>query len=63
MKLLKNDYEVEEGHGGDRHPYLKEKNIATYLIVQDENRLSKVGMRISPLLMVGEFLRLTSCLR
>ncbi|XP_052095105.1 adenylate cyclase type 5-like [Mytilus californianus] len=41
MKLLKNDYEVEEGNGADRHPYLKEKNISTYLIVQEENRLSK----------------------
>lgn len=42
MKLLKNDYEVEEGNGADRHPYLKEHNISTYLIVQEENRTSKV---------------------
>ncbi|CAG2235891.1 ADCY5 [Mytilus edulis] len=41
MKLLKNDYEVEEGNGADRHPYLKEHNISTYLIVQEENRTSK----------------------
>lgn len=42
MKLLKQDYEVEEGHGADRHPYLKENNINTYFIVQDDNRDSKV---------------------
>ena len=42
MKLLKQDYEVEEGHGADRHPYLKENNITTYFIVQDDNRDSKV---------------------
>jgi hypothetical protein len=30
MKLLKQDYEVEEGHGADRHPYLKENNTNTY---------------------------------
>ena len=32
-KYLGTDYLVEEGNGGDRHPYLKEHNIQSYLII------------------------------
>ncbi|XP_024943776.1 adenylate cyclase type 6 [Cephus cinctus] len=33
LACLDGDYEVEEGHGGDRNSYLREHNIQTYLIV------------------------------
>ena len=33
MQCLGGDYEVEEGKGGERNPYLKEHNIKTYLVV------------------------------
>ncbi|KAK0167200.1 hypothetical protein PV327_004629 [Microctonus hyperodae] len=33
LDCLGNDYEVEEGHGGERNSYLKDHNIQTYLIV------------------------------
>ncbi|XP_046419665.1 adenylate cyclase type 6 [Neodiprion virginianus] len=33
LACLEGDYEVEEGHGGERNPYLREHNIQTYLIV------------------------------
>ncbi|XP_043290086.1 adenylate cyclase type 6 isoform X1 [Venturia canescens] len=33
LDCLGNDYEVEEGRGGERNTYLKEHNIQTYLIV------------------------------
>ena len=36
-KFLGGDYEVEEGHGGDRHPYLREHNIKSYLVIPPDN--------------------------
>ncbi|XP_063987418.1 adenylate cyclase type 6 isoform X2 [Diachasmimorpha longicaudata] len=33
LDCLGGDYEVEEGHGGERNTYLKDHNIQTYLIV------------------------------
>ncbi|XP_026465625.1 adenylate cyclase type 5-like [Ctenocephalides felis] len=44
LQCLDGDYEVEEGHGGERNGYLKDHNIQTYLIVpgdtyrQQENK-------------------------
>lgn len=55
MKLLKQDYEVEEGHGADRHPYLKENNIDTYFIVQDDNRDRDSKVRGKPQIMKNPF--------
>ena len=34
---LNGDYEVEDGNGADRHPYLQEHNIKTYLIVPPDH--------------------------
>ena len=28
---------MEDGHGGDRHPYLREHNIKTYLVIPPDN--------------------------
>merc|ERR1719295_1015053 len=33
LMYLNGDYEVEDGNGGERHPYLQEHNIKTFLIV------------------------------
>ena len=33
MNCLGEDFEVEEGNGGERNQYLKEHNIRTYLVV------------------------------
>ena len=32
LEYLHNEYEVEDGKGGDRNTYLKENGIQTYLI-------------------------------
>ncbi len=37
MKYLGNDYQVEEGNGGDRHPYLREHNIQSYLVIPPDD--------------------------
>lgn len=44
VKALNNYYDVEPGHGGDRHAYLRDHNIKTYLIKDDKNRY-KVAMQ------------------
>ena len=36
-KFLGGDYEVEEGHGGDRHPYLRDHNIKSFLVIPPDN--------------------------
>lgn len=33
LKHLDKAYEVEDGHGQQRDPYLKEMNIRTYLVI------------------------------
>lgn len=33
LKHLNKAYEVEEGNGHDRDPYLKEMNVRTYLVI------------------------------
>ena len=38
LKYLNGDFEVEPGNGGDRHQYLKEQDIKTYLIKNDQHR-------------------------
>ncbi|XP_042905332.1 adenylate cyclase type 5 isoform X2 [Parasteatoda tepidariorum] len=43
LKFLNNDYEVDPGCGGERHKYLRDHNIETYLIIPDEKkRISSV---------------------
>ena len=37
LMYLNGDYEVEDGNGADRHPYLQEHNIKTYLIVPPDH--------------------------
>lgn len=37
LMYLNGDYEVEDGNGADRHAYLKEHNIKTYLIVPPDH--------------------------
>jgi hypothetical protein len=32
-----NRFQVEEGKGGDRHPYLREHNIQSYLIIPPDD--------------------------
>ena len=38
LKCLNGDFEVEPGNGGERHQYLKEHDITTYLIKNDQHR-------------------------
>ena len=38
LKYLNGDFEVEPGNGGERHQYLKEHDIKTYLIKNDQHR-------------------------
>ncbi|KAF8770565.1 adenylate cyclase type 5-like [Argiope bruennichi] len=43
LKFLNNEYEVDPGYGGQRHKYLRDHNIETFLIVPDEKkRISSV---------------------
>lgn len=58
---LTGEYTVEEGNGGDRDPFLREKNVRTYLIrpkLDDElstlNFNSSSYSRISSILSVVE---------
>ena len=39
--LIKDSYEVEDGHGADRNDYLKEQNIKTYLITEAKENLEE----------------------
>ncbi|CAH1788216.1 unnamed protein product [Owenia fusiformis] len=39
---LGGEYAVEDGHGGDRNAYLRDNQIATYLIVDEGQRAKKV---------------------
>lgn len=50
LNYLGNDYEVEEGNGGERNSYLKEHNIQTYLIIPGDTFKENV---ISPSLKKG----------
>lgn len=36
-RFLGGDYDVEEGNGGERHAYLKEHNIQTFLVIPPDN--------------------------
>ncbi|KAL4222848.1 Adenylate cyclase type 5 [Mactra antiquata] len=38
LKYLNGDFEVEDGHGGDRNKFLQENNIKTYLIKNGQHR-------------------------
>ena len=38
LKHLDKAYEVEDGHGQQRDPYLKEMNIRTYLVIDPRVR-------------------------
>lgn len=40
LNCLSGDYEVEEGRGQERDPYLKQYNIESYLIVAEHPRVS-----------------------
>ncbi|PRD28434.1 UNVERIFIED_CONTAM: Adenylate cyclase type 5 [Trichonephila clavipes] len=43
LNFLNNEYEVDPGYGGQRHKYLRDHNIETFLIVPDEKkRISSV---------------------
>ena len=37
LKYLGTDYQVEEGNGGERHPYLREHKIQSYLIIPPDD--------------------------
>lgn len=45
LKHLNKAYEVEEGNGHLRDPYLKELNVQTYLVI--DPRVSTHSMRLS----------------
>lgn len=45
MQCLDGDYEVEEGHGGERNGYLKDHNIQTYLIVPGDTYRQQVNCK------------------
>lgn len=45
LKHLDKAYEVEDGHGQQRDPYLKEMNIRTYLVIDPRVRGSAVSGR------------------
>ena len=42
LSCLNGDYEVEEGCGQERDPYLKQYNIESYLIVAEHPRVSNM---------------------
>ncbi|XP_022238280.1 adenylate cyclase type 5-like isoform X2 [Limulus polyphemus] len=48
MKCLNGEYQLEPGNGGERHVYLRDHNIETYLIVPDDKtRVNQVRSRQS----------------
>ncbi|XP_076319846.1 adenylate cyclase type 5-like [Tachypleus tridentatus] len=48
MKCLNGEYRLEPGNGGERHVYLRDHNIETYLIVPDDKtRVNQVRSRQS----------------
>ena len=51
LKDLGNDYQVEEGKGGERHPYLREHNIQSYLVIppNDMHEVRSFEADLSPL--------------
>ncbi|XP_022249771.1 adenylate cyclase type 5-like isoform X2 [Limulus polyphemus] len=48
LKCLNGDYQLESGNGGERHAYLRDHNIETFLIVPDDKtRVNQVRSRQS----------------
>ena len=39
LAFLHDDYEVEDGNGGERNSFLRENNIKTYLIKDETSRI------------------------
>lgn len=47
LQCLNNHYEIEDGHGNERNPYLKDHQIQTYLIVPKESHRYKTSTKVS----------------
>uniref|UniRef100_UPI0037E7740D adenylate cyclase type 7 isoform X2 n=1 Tax=Semicossyphus pulcher TaxID=241346 RepID=UPI0037E7740D len=63
LKHLNKAYEVEEGEGHCRDPYLKELNVQTYLVIDPRSKDSSLNSRSAPKPRVNDGLKMRASVR
>ncbi|XP_035011006.1 adenylate cyclase type 7 isoform X3 [Hippoglossus stenolepis] len=63
LKHLNKAYEVEEGNGHFRDPYLKEPNIPTYLVIDPRSKDPSLNARSAPKHRVNDGLKMRASVR
>ncbi|CAB1452895.1 unnamed protein product [Pleuronectes platessa] len=63
LKHLNKAYEVEEGNGHIRDPYLKELNILTYLVIDPRSKDPSLNARSAPKHRVNDGLKMRASVR
>ncbi|XP_075869897.1 adenylate cyclase type 7 isoform X2 [Nelusetta ayraudi] len=63
LKHLNKAYEVEEGNGHLRDPYLKELNVQTYLVIDPRSKESSSNSRSAPKPRVNDGLKMRASVR
>uniref|UniRef100_A0A8C5E046 Adenylate cyclase type 7 n=1 Tax=Gouania willdenowi TaxID=441366 RepID=A0A8C5E046_GOUWI len=63
LKHLNKAYDVEDGNGHLRNPYLKELNIQTYLVIDPRSKDSSLNTRAAPKPRVNDGLKMRASVR
>uniref|UniRef100_A0A3P8VRB1 Adenylate cyclase type 7 n=1 Tax=Cynoglossus semilaevis TaxID=244447 RepID=A0A3P8VRB1_CYNSE len=63
LKHLNKAYEVEEGNGHTRDPYLKELNVNTYLVIDPRSKDPSLNTRSAPKPRVNDGLKMRASVR
>ncbi|XP_064169438.1 adenylate cyclase type 7 isoform X1 [Anguilla rostrata] len=63
LKHLNKAYEVEEGNGHLRDPYLKEQNVQTYLVIDPRSKAQALTSRTAPKPRVNDGLKMRASVR
>ncbi|KAM9366397.1 adenylate cyclase type 7 [Symphorus nematophorus] len=63
LKHLNKAYEVEDGNGHLRDPYLKELNVQTYLVIDPRSKDSSTNCRTAPKPRVNDGLKMRASVR